>query len=373
MKLKTSALAMTATLAAGLIPSAFADATQYKDLVFKTNQTYTVTVSGSQKTVDNGSWNESTSPLIVDGGAIEFDTDASTPSTFTPDTDNSNSTCDATELKFNVSAAIVPKTVTLAIDADAQCGFAIQATDAGNKFMVYTGSTPAWVSAGDCALTADEYFDLTVKIDYRNSVAQYVVTKDGQSSTLGNQWYPLAGSDRTSVNAIDFIGNGKLTSLRGDKLQIISEVIEITPSGSQTKVTLVIPEEQMADIKKEAGEKEIGTYLNEKTDGEKLTRLDAVVLYGKTEVNTSSTDKTSVKGNVTAVPSEGNVVCVKIDGLAVKAVGGATVKHELQGRANGTDEWSKVAEGTGAEPNLQIPASTTFRYFRVVTSVEYGN
>lgn len=370
MKLKTSALAMTATLAAGLISSAFADATPYKDLVFKTNQTYTVTVNGSAKTDTKGTWNESAAPLIVDGGAIEFDTDASTPSTFTPAPDNS--TCNATELKFNVSAAIVPKNVTLATDADAQCGFAIQATDNATNYMVYVGSDsdPAWVSAGACGLTADAYFDLTVKIDYRNSKAQYLV----DDTLIGNEWYDLAAKN-TSVGAIDFIGNGKLTSLRGDKLQIISEVVEITPSGSQTKVTLVIPEEQMADIKTaaEADGKAIGTYLNETTDGGNLTHLDAVVLYGKTDVDTSSTDKILVKGNATGTPSAGNVVCVKIDGLAVKDVGGATVKHVLLGSENGTDGWTEVDEGTGANPDLQIPANSDYRYFRVVTSVEYGN
>lgn len=368
MKLKTSALAMTATLAAGLISSAFADATPYKDLVFKTNQTYTVTVNGSTKTDTKGTWNESAVPLNIADDAIEFDSDASTRSTFTLTTDNS--TCNATELKFNVSAAIVPKTVDLAIDPNAQCGFAIQATDNATNYMVYVGSDsdPAWVSAGACGLTADEYFDLTVKIDYRNSKAQYLV----DDTLIGNEWYDLAAKN-TSVGAIDFIGNGKLTSLRGDKLEIISEVVEITPSGSQTKVTLVIPEEQMAAVKTAAGTTEIGTYLNETTDGGKLTHLDAVVLYGKPVVDTSSTDKILVKGNATGTPSEGNVVCVKIDGLAVKDVGGATVKHELQGSANGTDGWTKVVEGTGAEPNLQIPASTTYRYFRVVTSVEYGN
>lgn len=368
MKLKTSALAMTATLAAGLISSAFADATPYKDLVFKTNQTYTVTVNGSTKKVDsdNGSWNESTSPLTVAEGAIEFDTDASTPSTFTPKTDNS--TCNATELKFNVSAAIVPKNVTLATDTDAQCGFAIQATDAGNKFMVYTGSTPAWQEAGACNLTADSDFDLTVKIDYRNQKkAQYWVN----GSRIGNEWYDLA-AEKTVVGAIDFIGNGKLTSLRGDKLEIISEVIVVDPGSGD--VNIVVPEATMNAIR-DAG-KDPATFLADTKTGtnDKLTNLERLAITGKlADPAKKDLPKTVAKPFVVGE----NKLAIKLDNLdeSLPKIEGATPTFTLQGSDDKNDElaWTDIVSNNDGKAFEFNAATYNYKYYRVKATVEYGS
>lgn len=379
MKLKTSALAMTATLAAGLISSAFADATvtPYEKLGFKTNLTYKVEVNDSTKTDTNGTWNVSAAPFTVAGGAIEFDSDASTPSTFTPATDNSNSTCDATELKFNVSAAIVPKNVTLATDADAadaQCGFAIKATDNATNYMVYVGSDsdPAWVPAGACGLTADEYFDLTVKIDYRNSVAQYVVTKDGQSSTLGNQWYPLAAK-KTSVGAIDFIGNGKLTSLRGDKLQIISEVIVVNPGSGD--VNIVVPEATMNAIRDDG--KDPATFLSDTTKGtnDRLTNLDRLAITG------ALTDPKEVANlpKTVAKPFDAgeNKLAIKLDNLAksLPKIEGATPTFTLQGSNDKNDElaWADIKSNNDGKAFEFNAATYNYKYYRVKATVEYGS
>lgn len=372
MKLKTSALAMTATLAAGLISSAFADTatvTPYEKLVFKTNLTYTVTVSGSTKTDSKGEW--SGSSLIVADDAVEFDTDANAASTFTPKKDNS--TCNATELKFNVSAAIVPKTVDLAIDSDAQCGFAIKATESnGNRFMVYTGSSPAWQDAGLCELTADTSFELTVKIDYRTSVAQYVVTKDDQSSTLGNQWYPLAGSDRTSVNAIDFIGNGKLTSLRGDKLEIISEVIVVNPGSGD--VNIVVPETALADIR--AVGKDPTIFLNDQTPGtnDKLTNLDRLAITGKLEdPEVANLPKTVAK----PFDAGENKLAIKLDNLAesLPKIEGATPTFTLQGSNDKNDElaWADIKSNNDGKAFEFNAATYNYKYYRVKATVVYGS
>ena len=362
MKLKTSALAMTATLAAGLISSAFADATPYDKLVFKTNQFYTVSVSGSTETATNGLW--SGSALIVADGAIEFDTDADAASTFTPTTDNS--TCNATELKFNVSAAIVPKNVTLATDEDAQCGFAIKATESdGNKFMVYTGSTPAWQDAGLCELAADADFDLTVKIDYRNpKKAQYWVN----GSRIGNEWYDLA-AEKTFVGAIDFIGNGKLKSLRGDKLQIISEVIVINPGSGD--VNIVVPETALADIR--AVGKDPTTFLNDKTPGtnDNLTNLDRLAITG----NLADPEKKDLPKTVAKpfVADDGKLA-IKLDNLAesLPEIKGATPTFTLQG-SNDKSDWKEVASNHTGEAFVFETSATAYKYYRVKATVEYGS
>lgn len=363
MKLKTSALAMTATLAAGLISSAFADTatvTPYEKLGFQTNWTYTVTVKGSTKTDTNGTW--SGSDLIVADGAVEFDTDANEASTFTPKTDNS--TCNATELKFNVSAAIVPKTVELTTDSNAQCGFAIKATESnGNRFMVYTGSSPAWQDAGLCELTADTSFELTVKIDYRGKKAQYLVN----GARIGNEWYDLA-ANKTTVGAIDFIGNGKLTSLRGDKLEIISEVIVINPGSGD--VNLVVPEATMNAIRKVVTDPATFLAATETGTNDRLTNLDRLAITGKlADPEVAKLPKTVAK----PFAADGKLA-IKLDNLAdsLPTIGGATPTFTLQGSNNKSD-WKDVVSNHTGEAFVFETSATAYKYYRVKATVEYGS
>ena len=366
MKFKTSALAMTATVAVGLMSSAFAAETSYDKLGFTTNNTFSANASGTS----NGSWNAT--PVVTES-KIEIDSDADAPLRFTPAT--ANAVNDATELKFNVEASVVPNSVGLATSDDAQCGFAIKDTDGTTNFWVYTST--GWTSVPGTVPAAGSMFDLTVKIDYRTGFAQakYLVG----TTDLG--WYalhePTEGSATKGVSNIDFIGNGKLASLRGDVLQIVSEVIPINPTGGSGNVEVKFTEQQLAALKEAVGgNKDIAAVVDAlnnqapQTNGNKA--FDNYILFNKVTGATAA-DVPVVKADPAATPAGNkNNVVVKVPTLAIQIVEGVTVTHKLMGSATGekNDSWTQVGETkTGANPQFEIPYNSTYRYFKVETAV----
>ena len=365
MKFKTSALAVTATVAVGLMSSAFAAETSYDKLGFTTNNTFSANASGTS----NGSWNVEP---VVTGSKIEIDSDADAPLRFTPET--ANTVNDATELKFNVEASVVPNSVTLTNDTSAQCGFAIKETIDENvvstNFYVYTST--GWTLVAGTVPAAGSMFDLTVKIDYRTGFAQakYLVG----STDLG--WHALKASTK-GVSNIDFIGNGLLESLRGDVLQIASEVIQINPTGSKA-VEVKFTKEQL-DALKEAvgGSKDIAAVVSalnnqdEQANGNKA--FDNYILFNKV-TGATATDVPVVKADPAAASADNvNNVVVTVPKLNdIQIVEGVTVTHKLMGSTTGekNDSWTQVGETkTGANPQFEIPYNSTYRYFKVETAV----
>lgn len=369
MKFKTSTLALSATLAAGLASSAFADVTPYEKLVFETNQTYSVAAGGA---ATRGSWKEGSTAVtpVVENSKVVIDSDADLPLSFVPAEDNS--AFDVTELKFNVEASYVPAMVDLATNENARCGFAIKYDSTTPYYYLFDGSDWAKVSDKTVTPQTNAMFNLMVRLDYRADVktATYFVegTEIG-TTTLG---------DKSAVGAIDFVGNGSLSTLNGYKLQLVSEKIEITPGGTGSSVTLTIPEESIALIKAKAQErgKEVSSYLNEAAAEsgalKDITRLDAQVLFGTAEP--TADNKTVVKGTPKEA-SEGKVR-VNIVGLTDKQVGGATIKYQLQGSTTGAAEdsaWHNIGDEVTDVTKLEFDQNTTDRFIRVKTSVSYGN
>lgn len=361
MKFKTSALAMTATVAVGLMSSAFAAETSYDKLGFSTNQTYSVTVSDSTITTSEGSTLLPT-PTAVNG-KIEIDSDETDRLTFTPAP--TNAVNDATELKFNVEASVVPNSVALAIDTNAQCGFAIKDTDGTTNFWVYTSE--GWTSVSGTVPAPGSMFDLTVKIDYRTGFAQakYLVG----STDLG--WHALKGTPK-KVSYIDFIGNGKLASLRGDVLQVASEAFEVTIPGVSGKVEIVVPEAVLKDIATKTGGDAKVFLADATTTGpnDKLTNLDRLVLTGAT-ADPAAADLPKAVAKPFAAPA--GQLAIKMDHLAetLPQIGGATPKFTLQGSNNKSD-WTDIASNaTGAA--FVFDATAKYKYYRVKAAVVYGS
>lgn len=368
MKFKTSALAMTATVAVGLMSSAFAAETSYEKLGFLTNQTYSVSVSDSTITTSTGS-TLLPAPTAKEG-VIEIDSDETEPLTFTPATENTVN--DATELKFNVEASVVPNSVGLATSDDAQCGFAIKDTNGTTNFWVYTST--GWTSVTGAVPAPGSMFDLTVKIDYRSGFAkaQYLVG----STDLG--WHALKGTPK-GVSNIDFIGNGKLASLRGDVLQVASEIIPINPTGGSGNVEVKFSEQQLNALRTALGSTDdvIEKLNSTKAQTNNQKPFDNYILYGKIKDDeiTASTVPV-VKANPAGEPEEHvNNVVVTVPTLNVQVVEGVTVTHKLMGSATGAEHsWNQVGEAkTGANPQFEIPHDSTYRYFKVETAVSTTN
>ena len=65
----------------------------------------------------------------------------------------------------------------------------------------------------------------------------------------------------------------------------------------------------------------------------------------------------------------------KVDGLDIlaKATSGATVKCQLLGSTDGKS-WSNVGdpvEVSGKAPTVEFPQTTTYRFFKVQTTIDY--
>lgn len=369
MKFKTSTLALSATLAAGLASSAFADTTEYDKLVFKTNQTYTVSVSETTQTPSNGTW--SGSP-VVEASKIVIDSDSTEPLTFTPTVINSgdNAVCDATELDFKVEASFVPATVALAEPIDnARCGFAIKiASDSvATNYCLYNGSEGKWTqSASPVAVESGEMFDLKVRLDFRSDVmkATYFVK--------GTEIGETALTAAAPVVAIDFVGNGSLSALRGDRLEIVSEVI--TVAGGKV---VTVPEATLNEIKAmstQGGTVDPATFLADPTAGAVtgLNNLERIVLTGKiAEPNAAGKPKIVAK----AFPTTAGMLAIQLDNLAEKLpkIEGATPKFVLEGSDDKTAvTWTSVDENTtGKFEFAPDKTGTKFKFYRVKASVVY--
>lgn len=366
MKFKTSTLALSATLAAGLASSAFADTTPtaYEKLVFTTNQIYKASVENSTAKVENGAWNTT---VEVDGSKIVIDSDSDVPLTFTPTV--VNSVCNATELKFNVEASFVPATVDLAPSQDALCGFAIKlddtATPAVPKYWLYNGTT--WVEqSAQVGVESGKMFDLTVRLDGRAGVktATYFVGTDQIGTTS-------LGEKSAGVAAIDFVGNGSLGALRGDRLEIIAEVVPAKDSEGKD-VVISVSEEAIQTLK--AAGKDPNTFLADTTKGSvtKLNNLERFVLMGKTEEPTAANQPKIV---AKAFPTAAGKLAIQLDNLAAELpqIEGAKPKFVLEGSDNKAAEtWNKVDENeTGKFEFAPDKTGTKFKFYRVKASVDY--
>lgn len=374
MKFKTSTLALSATLAAGLASSAFADTTPtttptptpYANLAFKTNQTYTVTVNGTTQTPSNGAW--SGSQVVVENSAIVIDSDSTEPLTFTPNeiTDEAKKACDATELDFNVEASFVPATVEqLAKVQGARCGFAIKldGDPVATNYWLYNGSQ--WTQSSSAVdLESGEMFNLKVRLDLRSDVkkATYFVKGVNIGETT------LAAT--TPVAAIDFVGNGSLSALRGDRLAIISEVI--TAAGDHV---VTVPEATMNAIRAlstQSGTVDPATYLANTDPGSVtgLNNLERIVLTGKVaEPPAANKPKIVAK----AFPTTAGKLAIELDNLAeqLPQIDGATPRFELRG-SNDLNGWTVIlVNETGKFELDPAETETAYKFYRVKASVVY--
>ena len=364
MNLKTLTLALASMIVAGLASSVFATATAYDKLVFRTNQTFKVVVGETTQTPSNGAWNVSPA---VENSAIVIDSDSTEPLTFEPTVDNS--VCDATELDFNVEASYVPATVTLAPSQDARCGFAIKlASDpVATNYWLYNGSV--WTqSSSRVAVESGEMFDLKVRLDFRSDVktATYFVKGVDIGST--------AFTTVASVAGIDFVGNGSLGALRGDRLVIVSEVIEAAGDHVVT-----VPEATMNEIRAlstQSGTVDPATYLADAEPGSVtgLNNLERIVLTGKVaEPPAANKPKIVAK----AFPTTAGKLAIELDNLAeqLPQIEGATPKFELQGsnvKTADDKDWTSVAENaTGKFEFGSDETGKKFKFYRVKASVVY--
>lgn len=362
MKLQNSALAVCVSLAVGLV---FADeATPSLEPVENLNKESASWFTASKSNPTGGTWNKTP----VDGetfGYLEVDSDSTQPLTFSVTSELVDNNKIA-EINLGMIASPVPATVTLAKPDNVKVGFAIKMIDAATpKYRVYLGGA-AWVALDDdvTPVAADTQTTLKIEIDRRYTPNKIRFTVG--SDIIGG-WKDLSASIGTEPS-IDFVGSGQIRDLAGVKYTIISEKIDVTVGGGN--VTIVIPEEMMADLQVAAGSKKVGAYLSESSGVTGMTRLDAKVLFNKTAL--TAADKTVVKGAPAAASATGKVR-VAVAGLDVQAIDGATVTYQLEGSENGASDSWKAIGTPQTSPDLEFDQSTPYRYFRVKTMVGYSS
>jgi len=359
MTLQKSALAVGAAFAAGL---AFADLTPIENLNLTTNNWFSAPSTG-------GSWSPAAPGAGTTSGYLEVDSTSAEPLTFDVSA-TSETTNVISEVAFDMLAAYVPQTVTLATPAaETKIGFAIKKTDASTaEYYAYLGSEWAALDTATTPVEEGALCALKIQIDrrYNPNKVQFLVN----GTSIGG-WKAMSAS-LTSTAAVDFVGSGEIKDLVGKKFTIVSEKIEVNPTGQGGNVVVVIPEASMADINQKAAAagQTTSVYLNSDSAISGLRRIDAQVLFSKPDPD-AGTDKAVVKASPAAQSAAGKVR-IQVAGLNVQNVGGATVKYELQGSTNGTDGWTQVIETTSVDA-LEFPQNTSYRFFRVITTVNYGN
>lgn len=203
----------------------------------------------------------------------------------------------------------------------------------------------------------------TVHFDIDRRATQKLARIRLDGTTLVN-WFEVSD---LAANAIAIYGTGTIVSMAGTTYTISAEVIVINPDG-EGNADIKFTADQMTDLATKFGvpAAQVPAKLAEVSAVNGQTALANYILFGKTTV--TAADAPVAKG----VPGEASAGKVKValDGLNVQKVTGATVQYKLMGSPNGTS-WTQVGE-TSSSATFEFPATTTDRFFKVVTVITYA-
>lgn len=240
---------------------------------------------------------------------------------------------------------------------DAKIGFAFTGTSTAAYFNGNVW-TPVDLSALKTPISVAEEADKTllIELDRRVTTEDKVKARFKLDETAVTDWVAVA--DVVS-NTVAIYGSGTIVSVKGATYTIAAEVIEIIPEGENAPVVIKPTPEQAAAIGDPKATLENGH-----------TALTSYILFGKASTAITAADVLVVKGNPTG--GDASNVAISIPNLNLQTVTGATVSFQLKGSTSGeTDTWQNVgdANATGA---FTFPANTSYRYFKVVTTITYA-
>lgn len=302
---------------------------------------------------------------------VESELTDAVPLTVTPET----ATTRAIE-KFDVTfkASFVDVTdLATAVVGGAQIGFALTSATSASYFCpgdpkgTWTALDP---EKGTGTLSVTEDAECTLHVDYDGRVQQ-------ARFNIGNftsEWVAVGAVEN---NTMAVLGSGSVKSFAGATYDIEAEVVVITPEGEEDPVNVEIPPTAMADIALKLGcdpakPTEVAEKLNVTNAQNKLTELTNYILFGKVGSDITAADKPVVEGVALAPTTDNaNKVGIKLTGLKVQSVSGATVSYQLMGRASTTAEWVKVGPAM-TTPSFTFDKPEGTRYFKVVTVITYG-
>lgn len=262
---------------------------------------------------------------------------------------------------FTLTASYLDDTADIDVPKNPQTGFCIvKSGESAAVFKAYVGGE--WLALQGATVPAEEAaYSLKVNLDYVNKKVQFKVDDDVLSDSTGATWFSNCQDSATDVSAVAFVGSGKVALIGRATNTIAAEVIEVVPEGETSAIDITLTAEQLAAIGNPASTEKLGNGM---------TALTSYILFGKASAAITAADKPQVVGVPKATAAD--KIAIKVQGLNVQTVPGATVGYKLMGSETGSaDSWSQIGEAntTGA---FEFDASTNNRFFKVVTVITYA-
>lgn len=264
--------------------------------------------------------------------------------------------------------------LTTAEVGGAQIGFALTSATSASYFCpgdpkgTWTALDP---EKGTGTLSVTEDAECTLHVDYDGRVKKARFTIGGFKS----EWVAVGA---VANNSMAVLGSGSVKSLAGATYDIAAEVIVVTPPGGAAGKNIEFSEAQMDALRTQVGgdASAVAAKLSSSVAQENgLKPMDNFVLFGKiADKDVTAATKPVVKG--AKAKTSGNIA-IAIPALDVQEIAGVTVTYKLMGSATGADEpfTTKIKEADSVDGLEFDPKSEAqgCKYFKVVTTVNYGN
>ena len=365
---------------------------------------FSASASGETIIADGGEFKKnasSESTFKANEGKIEIDSELEDPVWFELDSDNTKTTGLA-KVTFELDASVVQESALPKGLDGVKTAFALVASTDKT-----TTNFQAWVKQSNGAFgwqgltfktpDADGSYDITMRFDdsATEKKVQFAVMLEGAQNEEVSDWYTYGGLAIDSKPQIDFVGCGKLKSMKADQVWIVSS--EINFDGG--KVTIAEKDaDAMGNLVPVGGT--IETVL--------ATPVKQTVVGGAITISDSCPLSTAEAYAIGLIANEGGAMVAKADGtFKVKADAQANVSggipvgfvtpltpndttaafsYQLQGLVDEETGYVNVGGSVSTPDAIKIPtdkvgASTDkdgnptgkYRYFKVVTTVKLQN
>lgn len=303
---------------------------------------------------------------------VESELDAITPSlVVTPSSEVEGKDIKDFDVTFKASFVDGDDLTTAAVGG-AQIGFALTSATSASYYCP-GDSNGTWTTlsgTGTLSVTEDEECTLHVDYDGRENKARFTI------GTFTSAWVTVGAVEN---NSMAVLGTGSVKSLAGATYDIAAEVIIVTPPGEGAK-NIEFTEAQMDNLRAQLGSEADASAVAEKlsssvAQANGLKPMDNFVLFGKVADSAiTTTTKPVVKG--AKAKTSGNIA-IAIPALDVQEIAGVTVTYKLMGSKTGADgtftkeiKEADSVDGLEFDPKSQAQGC---KYFKVVTTVNYGN
>ena len=331
-------------------------------------------------------------PTYADG-KIVIDSELDSPVTFTADPPTEGGK-NMTTVSFQLETAVVPADARQNLtNANAKVAFAASETTGGaNAYFAWLGgqTDDGWVQLANASVKADNVsYTLDVTFDNRGNDKKVQFKVDGVALTYGGTNWLSYASDKVSSTelAIDLVGSGNVTSITGNQLTIVAEVVPLA-GGATIQVSeadMMAFETTLAGTDYTTVDAFLAASAKAAFSGtqfaESVTVAEAYAIGLVTNNTTTGTmvpvdnGEIKVKADAQADVNTGIQVALNITPLDSSDTG-ATVMYQLKGSIDGENYSVIQLDGkdwVDSAADIVIPTSAVttdnMHFFKVVTQV----